>query len=1122
MNRDPLYDAILERLAGEIDGALFQDCAQALLQEAYPSLAVMHGGDDAGLDGAIGTSEGAYPLICTVSDRLPDNFRRNTLRNLEERKGPRKAVLATTTKVSNRQRRNLEAGARELGVQIVNIHDRLDFAARLYRDRTWRLKLLGLSGEPPSLSALPLRSRTGGTLKTGAALRGREDELRWLRTTPGDLLLVGQPGAGKTYLHQSLAAEGRCLFAIDQNLGRLADAVREQKPLAIVVDDVHIEANLELLESLSRLRIELDFQFTLHANCWPGAERRVVARMRLSDGQVRRLERLPRTTILELIQDADIVGPDELLHLLLAQADGKPGLARVLIDACKRHELGRVWTGEILADYLIEGRDLRLDEQDRCILAAFAMGGEHGHSMKAVASALQLTEMAVRASVTNLDAGGVIEEVTEDRLQVRPAALRPIIVRDVFFSGPRSIDHSPFWTSDLSPSEVAHVLMGVAQRGGNIQTTLLEDRVKHCIEPGVWEHFSWVSKATARLILDRYPKRVCMAAPGLLHHDPERTLPILLDVHAKRGVPMCNQSPSAESRVTEWVQGDDLDDRVTVERRRTLLGVLEHWMDTVNADPDTLAWGLKLVLYPGFDRTRLKPGNGRELVITRGHISADECASVQQLWPRVVLLLKRISRSSLGPILRVVQRWCHPDVLTTTSLGESANTLMSTAGIRMLFDLSTLPQANRALRSRIASIASWAHCDVQMKLDPVYELLYGDRHHGDDLEKQDAERSCAIRELAETYAGKTPNEAVTQLLDMEDDAKEMADSPTNRQWLLHGEISRILPDPFSWIDTLISKNAPASFVQPYIERATGFRPRLDVLLPQLFAMPEYRRLVAEIVLGLEQPANSLLTDVVDALPAIGNVYQMLERFRRLPASTMVRLLSHSERSIRVISAIAEWSVPPRGEVRPELLSAWREAIVLARNEDSYYWNNVSYRLGEILKVDPSLSYEWLASTISEGHPVDTMTVQLASTALAPQQRLELLLKMDRKAYHDEWFDCLLGDQLSLYAQWLQAADDSVRLRPLNRRVGERWKKMALMALDAGVTSTELASHCTPNFHSMIGPFSECYRSHIPAYEALCADPDERLHAAGREGLQWVRWNEERELASERRAEIYGR
>lgn len=189
MNRDPLYRRIVEALEQPLDGNAFQACAVALLGKVYPNLTPLPGGDDAGMDGAFGTDEGPYPLVCTVQENVIGNFRNNSSTYLAKRRGPKLAVVATSQRLTNRQKRNLEEQANALGVTIVNIHDRTYFANQLYRDPRWRLELLGIPDDLPPLSILP----RVGRFAPPDILVGRKGDLEWLKSVHADLLLVPFP-----------------------------------------------------------------------------------------------------------------------------------------------------------------------------------------------------------------------------------------------------------------------------------------------------------------------------------------------------------------------------------------------------------------------------------------------------------------------------------------------------------------------------------------------------------------------------------------------------------------------------------------------------------------------------------------------------------------------------------------------------------------------------------------------------------------------------------------------------------------------------------------------------------------------------------------------------------------
>jgi hypothetical protein len=377
--------------------------------------------------------------------------------------------------------------------------------------------------KPPALSALP----RVGRFAQPEILIGRDEDLTWLRQVQADAVVVGHPGSGKTYLHQYLATEGFCLFAVDDSLERLADAIRDQQPSVIVVDDAHIYQNL--VEVLNRLRAELGAQYDIHLNCWPRHDAAVQRILNIPDNHVRRLQLLRKSEIFELIKRMGINGPDWLQHLLISQADGKPGLAVALAELCKNEDVARIWSGEATADQLLSDLRLVRNEHERCVLAAFAVGGDWGMSSNQVCDALDLTKIELRQIIVGLGSGGLVEEVDEDSFQVRPPAIRAVLVRDVFFAGSTSLAIDPLLDGIRSAADTAGVLLSARQRGAKIAATLLERLVVSAKSADVWEHFAWVDAQSAQTILDKYHEQVCNAAPGLLHFAANRTLRALLD-----------------------------------------------------------------------------------------------------------------------------------------------------------------------------------------------------------------------------------------------------------------------------------------------------------------------------------------------------------------------------------------------------------------------------------------------------------------------------------------------------------------------------------------------------------------------------------------------------------------
>ncbi len=257
MIRDPFYRAIVRELQRTVDPELFERCAAALIRREFPTLVPIRGGADAGMDGAIADGEGpAYPLISTTQKSVITNLTKSLKSYLHSGGPRRRAVAATTRQLTQRQRKNLEQKAQHLGFELVQVYDQAAIADRLYHDAAWCRELLGLTGQPSVLSAIPMTRRP--VLNPSAI--GREQDVEWVRAETGDRLVVGPPGSGKTFLVRALVDDGTALFVVHKDLDRIAAALRDLRPRAIIVDDAHLDA--QFLIALRQLRDELGAAFS--------------------------------------------------------------------------------------------------------------------------------------------------------------------------------------------------------------------------------------------------------------------------------------------------------------------------------------------------------------------------------------------------------------------------------------------------------------------------------------------------------------------------------------------------------------------------------------------------------------------------------------------------------------------------------------------------------------------------------------------------------------------------------------------------------------------------------------------------------------------------------------------
>ena len=544
MTRDPFYRKIVETLAKPLDPNVFEHAAVDLLRPIYPSLVLVPGGTDDGMDGAIASATTSpIPLVCTTSENVCGNLRRSLKTYKKTGHTARLAVSATSHVLTRRRMNNLVKVAASEGFHLINIHERTAIADLLYRNPKWCKDLLGVIGSPPALSALP---RTLRPLLTQPVV-GREGDLRWLRMTPGDLVLFGQAGSGKTFILHQLTDDG--LFVASEDLGKIADDLRELKPGVLLVDDAHLK--LELLAELRRLRDEAGADFRIVTDCWPGAKDDVSAALMLGESACRELALLTRNQIVQVIKDAGITGPAPLVRELVDQAVGRPGLAVTLTHLCLVEGFEHVALGNALAKDVRRTFKPLVGEDAITMLAAFAVGGLAGMPVEVVAGHMGTTPAAIRHKAAQLAAGGVVVEVSRGVLCVRPMALAYALVRDVFFNGPVALDIAELLKKVPGADNATSVMIGARLRGATVPDSLLRPRLTNS---QLMREYASLGAAECGWVVHEHPAQLATVMAPALHYIPDVVIPMLME-SGRNVVDNRNPPPGDPLRqIADWVQ----------------------------------------------------------------------------------------------------------------------------------------------------------------------------------------------------------------------------------------------------------------------------------------------------------------------------------------------------------------------------------------------------------------------------------------------------------------------------------------------------------------------------------------------------------------------------------------
>jgi hypothetical protein len=1101
---DSLHQQILDRLAGELDGRVFEDCACDLLRDVYPGLVPVRGGRDAGMDGAIADGEGeAFPLICTTRE----DFHRNLVESLDSylasARRRREAVFATSQAISPEKRRRLEDAAQERGFTLVQIVDRHGMAQRLYWSPRWLRELLGLSGTPSALSVVP-RSRR---LLLDLEPVGREEDLEWVRSTSGDLVVAGEPGSGKTFLLAHLIRSGwNALFLVDEDRGEVKGALLEQRPNAVVVDDAHVRP--EALEMLRQMRAEMAAGFSLVATTWTWERDRDRVAAALPDAQVHELRLLPRHQILTIFRQAGVRGSDELLRELVDQAANKPGLAATIAHLWKRgawQEIldGRALHREVLASFGDAG------EEVEDLLAALSLGGDRGMGLEPVRKFLGLSWPAIRRQAAALAAGGVLGEERDAALSVWPRRLRTSLLRTVFFSSSAS-RHGLHQLLAEAPSFAEAVQEIAAVRGAGANVPEIRELVLQAGSGEVaWRRLAEASEQEARWVLEHYPGDLLEVAYVLLEQIPAEVIPRLLDRAAAEAAARERES-RAMSLLRHWMQERPPDQEEALRRRERLARAAKRFLEEDGA-LGTGVHAICLALMPNQSGSSRDPGLGNTVRYWSALLPLDGLHRIAKLWEEVKDAIPALDRAAWRHVESALWNWMYPsNAAPYAPVPEDAGREMPVFALRVLGDLIPLAQASPGLRSRLARVAARLHASLPLELDLVFERLYPESYVESEPARE-AARQEALRELAGEWERLGPREMGERLAWYEAEAERIGYGwPRGSQQLCRRLAERV-SDPRPWLEDLLDSHLASAFASPFLERLV--RERLDGwerVAERCLELDAYQFEAVESILKLPGAPPSLVGKALDRAAAWPVTVDTLAARREIPGETLRAALRHPRWEAALAAAVGEWYAGKETGVRTEFLSDWKEAILRAPADSSQ--TELQYWLGAILAGDPDLALDWLRARLrdpgSATYLLSILSRPFASAveALRPGQRAQLVGEMPAVPMIRFLLPLIVRRDPELYRQllavvWLR----DYHLAPLAGKPDDPWIELALLALEAGHLPERIAEAAVwgPGGHSFAGPGVDYWEEWARAFAALEDHPLAEVREIGRHGRQIV-------------------
>ncbi len=1107
---DPFYEEILKALARPLDKDRFELCAASLLTKEFPTLVPIRGGTDSGMDGAT-AGDGPF-LVCTTGEDVIGNLTGSLKSYLKNGGTCRSLVLATSQELSETRRRNLQKRARDLGFSLLQIYPRAAMAERLYHEPRWCKDLLGLTGRPSALTVIPLTDRP----LTAQPLVGRDEEIKWLLESQGDRLLVGQPGSGKTSLLRRLALDDWGLFVIDDDPAAIANAIRKQQPKVIIVDDAHFKT--ELLSKLRQLRREINAQFDIVATSWTGDKDLVAEVLTLPSSQICELPLLTRDEIVEVIRQAGLGGPVELIREIVNQAEGRAGLAVTLSHLSLSGDVREVLYGNALSRSLLTAFQRLVGKTVAEVLAVFALGGDGGLSLEAVSRAIGISISELRISLVKLAAGGVLRQEYDRKLSVWPRSLRYVLVRDVFFGGICDLPYNEIASGLDDKSALCDTLLGAINRGAKVpEITRLLESVN---SPTLWQHYASFGEEEAQFVLINHPQKIKDVGAETLELAPQKTLPLLF----KAAVGDLRALGNALNHPLRWVQdwirharpGSKGD---AIRRRSILVNAIKDWLER-GGDQRVGVRALSLAFSPGFETVTADPGSGNTIHIVRGPLSDGELSQLLPLWSEATPLLARLKSADWQDLFNAVHEWIYPETITNADIPQATREIMRQTAKQMVTDILTVSNERPGVQLWARELNERLGIGLEVTVEREYETLYP-KFETEDWQQEEKGQKQAVIALAEEWHVLTPVDIASRLLRLETEALAVQHSWPRWSPMLCQLLAEVVSNVDEWLSCFIETTLSGDLCAPFLERAV--RDRIggwDKSVLHYLENPIYEWVAINTLITRSDLPFDLLNEVLQRATKYPDMIHVLCLRNQVPETTLKWMLMHADSSVSTQAAVGMWWAEPRGEVNQSNATQWKAAVLRAHGQQFY--------LTEILKSDKSLACEWLIVRIDEQPQFfDYHTrkeISAATSTLDSEQRLAVLHHVpDEGLLTFELLPELTDNDLKVCQEVLNTQRfGEYRLMFLHGHPKGLWVEKALLALNAGYSAQDIVSATVGLDNSWTGEESNMWQAWIDDFERLLIHEDPRIRSVAEIATAKLKSLQSDARQRERRAAVYGR
>lgn len=1107
---DSHHRAILKRLNERLDPEIFEACATDLLQKnMLPGLVPVRGGSDDGFDGAIinDASGEPFPLIVTTSQELVQNFSKNLDRARDKNWNPRRALFATSRHITPATRKKLYEAARQRNVTLVQTCDQDWFALQLYREPAWCRRLLGVTGKPHALSVFPLTKRP----IFDTEVLGREYDMQWLLDDGlGDCVLSGEPGSGKTFLLRSLALQGKARFMVELDREQIANDLRNLNPPAVIVDDAHVRC--EWIENLMQIRREVWPEFRIIAACWPGKISDVCTTLQVGNESLHRLDQIDADTMIKIIKATGILEPVELLRIIRKQADGRPGLAVTLAHLCLIGDLQRVVHGESLVDQIASGLDKVLEEDPMMLLAPFALGGNAGVNPNDVAECSGKPIADVASALAELAASGIIAERPEDPssqsdcpLSVEPPEMRGPLVRRGFYREAGSLPLKKFLQIVRDPRDSLETLIDARSGGALIPD--IERLLERFGTSHLWEKYAFQGQSEVNYILDQHPELLVEVCQPALMHTPDRAIPSLLEeAEARQGQENFywgrDENPIL-GKIKLWIEQDFPNMERSLQRRITLLQHTQKWWGK-SRNAHVAVSAMCIALNPAYSVRKLDPGKGLQMMLIDKVLPPKIINKLAASWPLSADVIRQSEDIPWDELFRLIRSISDPRWTANSDLKVATDRFAR----RVVNDLADISRKLPGVQRKLKELANLIDIELPVNHDPIFECLYPERDHFENINSEQISCNDALNNLAEHWKSLSAGKIAGLMADVEAKARAAEINYPRESPKLCEILAERCSNPIAIAKAFMEHKLPSDLVEPFVKNTVSKELSSWSIVNDCLGDKLYVSVgISVAITHPHTPPEILATSISEAR----GMEQLIETCclrKEVPENTLFEMFSAEHAHVAVAAATGHWMSSEKC-VNGPLKEMWSNAILRSADAQIRFSQHDDYWIGEILKQESELAVAWMIRLVQNEEPFygcdrEEVAKKVAETLDEEQRQSVLKVISGDMASHSiqEILGALIGNSMDLYRELLASTKlADLHLVPLAGKPDQEWTEKAVSALDTGYTVDQIVEATQSLGWVWMGEDSDMWAEWRRAFEALFDDIDPRIVSIGKRGTE---------------------